>query len=317
MGDNFKSIGNDKLKISSDKKKENSLDYYMTKNMSNNTWWNREKKTSFSRPEDSIKKQFLERNRKATEVIPNKMRKLQETPDNLGYVNSRFGTISIGYDKYKKNSDVAFSLIPEKVRKRQNIPSPRPDHVDTYFGGEMDKTKRDFKASEITFLYDKSTEQIRKLEDKEDKFLSKDKELLYKNNKEDKRIEKLKDSTDWSSVNNRGNISQEMSSIRDVKKEKIKDNSEFINDVYKFIKKFNNGTLKKIIESDEAISRSKRMKNSSMDALDLIVLRRMIKKLIEELSDKSCLEEFGNIDIDKANKVQLETILKKLRNKIG
>ena len=118
----------------------------------------------------------------------------------------------------------------------------------------------------------------------------------------------------WSSPKDRYNTSKQVSEVRKIKKEKDKDNSEFLKEIRKFIYQIKYGKLKKIIESDEAISRSKRMSDSSMD---LILLRRMIKKLIEELSEKMDLKEFNNINIDRANEVQLKAILKKLKNKIG
>lgn len=316
MPGDFQKITRDKSIYSHNRKKENNLDYYIAKNTSNDNWWKneRDKDSSLSNSADLKRKTFLEKDLKATKVIPLKMEKVEETPDNLGYFDSRFGTISIGYDKYKKNSDIAFSLIPEKMKKEERIPSPKPNSVNTYFGGEMKKKRRTFKASKLSFIYDRSNEKIKKIIDDNDGIFDREEKLLYEDETEDKRIEELKKSNNWSSPENRYNISKQVSEVREIKREKEKDNSEFLKEIRKFIHQIKYGKLKKIIESDELVSRSKRMTNSFMD---LILLRRMIKKLIEELSNEIDLKEFENINIDKANEVQLKAILKKLKNKIG
>lgn len=319
MPNDFQKITKSESVYSHNKKKENNLDYYIAKNISNDNWWEneRDKNSYLTNPADSKRKIFLEKDLKATKVIPRKMEKVEETPDNLGYFDSRFGTISIGYDKYKKNSDIAFSLIPEKMKKEERIPSPKPNSVNTYFGGEMKKKRRTFKASKLSFIYDRSNEEIKKIMDDNDGIFDKEEKLLYEDETEDKCIEELKNSNNWSSSKDRYNTSKQVSEVREIKKEKDKDNSEFLKEIRKFIYQIKYGKLKKIIESDEAISRSKRMSDSSTtsDSMELILLRRMIKKLIEELSEKMDLKEFNNID--RANEVQLKAMLKKLKDKIG
>lgn len=321
MTGDFQKIVKDKSIYSHNKKKENNLDYYIAKNISNDNWWQneRDKDSSLNDPADSKKKIFLEKDLKATKVIPYKMEKVEETPDNLGYFDSRFGTISIGYNKYKKNSDIAFSLIPEKMKREERIPSLKPNNVNTYFGGEMKKKRRTFKASKLSFIYDRSNEEIKKIMDDKDGIFNKEENLLYTDKTEDKHIEELKKLNNWSLPENRYNTSKQVSEIREIKREKEKDNSEFLKEIREFIHQIKYGKLKKIIESDEAISRSKRMSDSSVTStsIELMMLRRMIKKLIEELSEKIDLKEFNNIDIDRANEVQLKATLKKLKDKIG
>ena len=127
-----KSVFNKKTKSST--KNLNTLESYVSKNLPDDISLGGKNNDKISLNE--MKMEFLKRDIKATEVLPEKMKKLRETPDNLGYFESSFGTVSVGYKKYNKNSKIAFSFIPETVKEKERIPSKDKDSPNTYFGGE-------------------------------------------------------------------------------------------------------------------------------------------------------------------------------------
>ena len=137
-------------------KNENTLESYLAKNVSGDMWWKQEGELKI--PENERKKEFLEKDTKATEVMPSSMKKDGDVPDNLGYFESKFGTVSVGYKKFKENSGIAFSLIPEKVKVQEGIPERKQNSPNTYFGGEMKGRKKFFKVSNLSFKYDPNTE---------------------------------------------------------------------------------------------------------------------------------------------------------------
>ena len=77
------------------------------------------------------------------------------------------------------------------------------------------------------------------------------------------------------------------------------------------MKKFKKDKLKKIIDSDEAISREKRMRYS-VD--DLFILRNLLKKLLEESGGD--LSQLKGLDINELSKEKLKEVIKELKNKV-
>ena len=121
-------------KVKSSIKNLNTLENYVSKNLPDDISLGGKNSDKISL--DEMKMEFLKRDIKATEVLPEKMKKSRQIPDNLGYFDSSFGTVSVGYKKYNKNSKIAFSFIPETVKEKERIPSKDKNSPNTYFGGE-------------------------------------------------------------------------------------------------------------------------------------------------------------------------------------
>ena len=77
------------------------------------------------------------------------------------------------------------------------------------------------------------------------------------------------------------------------------------------MKKFKKDKLKKIIDSDEAISKEKRMRYS-VD--DLFILRNLLKKLLEESGGD--LSQLKGLDINELSEEKLKEVIKELKNKV-
>ena len=301
-----KSVFNKKTKSST--KNLNTLESYVSKNLPDDVSLGGKNNDKISLNE--MKMEFLKRDIKATEVLPEKMKKLRETPDNLGYFESSFGTVSVGYKKYNKNSKIAFSFIPETVKEKERIPSKDKDSPNTYFGGEKGR-KKAFKASKLSFVYNPDTENIEKLEKDNDGIADTQQNLLYEDEQQEKEIENLKRLKNGASAEIKRKLSKKADTLRQIRAEEEKDNAEILKEIKTFVKKFKKDKLKKIIDSDEAISREKRMRYS-VD--DLFILRNLLKKLLEESGGD--LSHLKGLDINELSKEKLKEVIKELKNKV-
>lgn len=295
-------------KVKSSIKNLNTLENYVSKNLPDDVSLGGKNIDEIS-PEE-IKMEFLKRDVKATEVLPEKMKKSRDIPDNLGYFESSFGTVSVGYKKYNKNSKIAFSFIPETVKEKERIPSKDKNSPNTYFGGERER-KKAFKASKLSFIYDPDTENIEKFEKDNDGIADTEENLLYEDEQQEKEIENLKRLKQGVSSEAKRELSKKADTLRQIRAEEEKDNAEILKEIKTFVKKFKKDKLRKIIDSDDAISREKRMRNS-VD--DLLILRNLLRKLLEEADGD--ISQLKGLDINELSKEKLKEVIKELKNKV-
>lgn len=295
-------------KVKSSIKNLNTLENYVSKNLPDDISLGGKNSDKISL--DEMKMEFLKRDIKATEVLPEKMKKSRQIPDNLGYFDSSFGTVSVGYKKYNKNSKIAFSFIPETVKEKERIPSKDKNSPNTYFGGEKGR-KKVFRASKLSFVYNPDTENIEKFEKDNDGIVDTEENLLYEDEQQEEKIENLKRLKQGADFETKIKLSKEADILRQIRTEEEKDNAEILKEIKTFVKKFKKDKLKKIIDSDEAISREKRMKYS-VD--DLFILRNLLKKLLEESGGD--LSRLKGLDINKLSREKLKEVIKELENKV-
>lgn len=300
------SVFNKKTKSSI--KNLNTLESYVSKNLPDDISLGGKNMDEIS--PDEMKMEFLKRDVKATEVLPEKMKKSREIPDNLGYFESSFGTVSVGYKKYDKNSKIAFSFIPETVKEKERIPSKDENSPKTYFGGEKGR-KKTFKASKLSFVYNPATENIEKLEKDNDGIADNEENLLYEDEQQEKEIENLKRLKQGVNPETKMKLSKKADILRQIRAEEERDNAEILEEIKTFVKKFKKDKLRKIIDSDEAISRGKRMRYS-VD--DLLILRNLLKKLLEEAGGD--ISQLKGLNINELSKEKLKEVIKELKNKV-
>lgn len=300
------SVFNKKTKSSI--KNLNTLENYVSKNLPDDISLGGKNMDEIS--PDEMKMEFLKRDVKATEVLPEKMKKSREIPDNLGYFESSFGTVSVGYKKYDKNSKIAFSFIPETVKEKERIPSKDENSPKTYFGGEKGR-KKTFKASKLSFVYNPATENIEKLEKDNDGVADNEENLLYEDEQQEKEIENLKRLKQGVNPETKMKLSKKADILRQIRAEEERDNAEILEEIKTFVKKFKKDKLRKIIDSDEAISRGKRMRYS-VD--DLLILRNLLKKLLEEAGGD--ISQLKGLNINELSKEKLKEVIKELKNKV-
>ncbi|MBQ6143716.1 MAG: hypothetical protein IJI84_04470 [Clostridia bacterium] len=258
-----KSVENSKAE-----KNDNTLEYYILKNHSGSTkWWDEKNLKSGNEK----KHEFLKKNIKPSSVIPSVMSKEKNLPNSFGYFETPLGSMQVGYKKFKKDSGIAFSIVPDSVKDELNISEKKPDNPNTYFGGEQKRGQKKFTASKISFKYDPKTTKVEKLVKDSDGIADKESELLYSDDKDDKKLENLK-LIRANDPDKQKKLNKEKENVRDIKKEKKEDNDKLLKEITDFVSKMKKNIIKKKIDPDEAVIRKKR---------------------IEELSEKSDLEQLS------------------------
>ncbi len=259
-------------------KKENNLDYLIS--VSDSLFQgDRDANTSEDR-----KAKFLKENMKPSEVVPRKNIKNRETPDNFGYMNTRFGFLEIWHKKYRRDSHIVVSLVPESAESSRGMSKQESDSPHYYFGGDGNKKrKRKVLSSEIGFEYDPRESEIKKLRDDGDGELDTENELLYTDTREEYVIEKLRDQKSHENAD-RASINRRIEKMKDIKEEKKEDNEEFLKLIMDFVKKMTKGRVRKKVESDEAKSRRDRIVSLSQKIRSCDIGIAELKKRLEELS---------------------------------
>lgn len=289
--------GKEKQNYQKKLKYENTLDYYLNEKLSekDTDWW---KKGALDE-EDWIndkKYDFLKNNVEISKIIPNETFKDHNIPDNFGFFKTSFGTMEVGYRKNKRNNEITFSLLPEEVKEEKNIKEDNLEDPDNYFGGEKNRLNKKFRAGKISFKVNPHSKQIEKLIDDDDHMHDRQDSLLYQNEKDDERLEALKLVDTDNNPHYKEKINDEMDNIREIKKEKQKDNDALVEDIEKFMDRLKREKINKKIDSDDAITRRRRIAMLSLQkdlsALDLIELKRMLEKMMkrEEIKNlKECI----------------------------
>ena len=318
------SVYKDKSSTEKPTKKENTLDYYISKTspgINDVNWWSKSDKKSAESGNESKKHEFLKKNVKASLVIPPHTEKKRSIPNSMGYFETRFGTVEVGYKKYKKDSPLGFSLVPDSVKEAKNIPEKKLSDPSNYFGGSTQNRNKKFKASAVSFDYKPGDGEIKKLEDDRDGIANEEEKLLYQDKKEDDKIEKLKMARNESSDKKR--IDKELANLRDIKEEKNEDNLAFLKEINNFINSMKKGKLKKIVDSDDAISRRKRIIELSSDPdlndMNLEELKKLLekirKKFLKKREFQKLPDEFSKVSFKKITKEQaidfIQTLMKK------
>ena len=310
--------GKEKQNYQKKLKSENTLDYYLNEKLSekDTDWW---KKGALDE-EDWIndkKYDFLKNNVEISKIIPDDTFKDQDIPDNFGFFKTSFGTMEVGYRKNKRNNEIAFSLLPKEVEEEKNIKEDNLDDPDNYFGGEKNRLNKKFRAGKISFKVNPHSKQIEKLIDNDDYMHDRQYSLLYQTEKDDERLEALKLVDTDNNPHYKEKINDEMDNIREIQKEKDKDNDALVEDIEKFMDRLKREKINKKIDSDDAITRRRRIAMLSLkedlSALDLIELKRMLEKMMkrEEIKNlKECIALRKKINY--LNKKQILDCIKSL-----
>jgi len=307
-------------------KEEKTLDYYIYKTNGDDpsvNWWDEDNVDDVLDKEDHKKLEFLKQNVKASSVIPKETEKKQSVPNDMGYFETRFGTIEVGYNKYRKNSPIAFSIVPESDLRKQHIPKQNIDSPNTYFGGPIGGQNKRFRASDVSFVFNPNLDgNIDKLEDDEDGIVDNQKKLLYQDKREENKVEDLSKKKRHVDLKESRIIDKELKKIRTIREEKEEDNLDFFEEIKSFVDKFEKRRIKKYIDADDFINMKKRIARfSSTDNLDLMSLIEL-KKLLEEIleavkkSNKGRLpDDLMGVNFNKFNKKKIRDMIVSLKNR--
>ncbi len=238
----------------------------------------------------------------------------------MGYFETRFGTIEVGYKKYKKDSDIAFSFVPESVKETENVPERKLKDPNNYFAGEIGSENKKFKASKISFLYDPQNKEMKKLEEDHDGIADEEDKLLYQDKKEEKSIEEMVSARNKKNSDKKY-LDKRIAKIRDIKKEKEEDNLAFLKVIDNFIDSMKKNKLKKIVDSDDAITRRKRIielsGNPDLDQLSLDELKRLLREILKRKENQKLPDEFSKVSIEKLTKTQAHKLIEDLKSRFS
>ncbi|MBR0423486.1 MAG: hypothetical protein IJJ04_02465 [Clostridia bacterium] len=283
-------------------KNDNTLEYYILKNHSGSTkWWDEKNLKSGNEK----KHEFLKKDIKPSSVIPAIMNKEKILSDNLGYFETSFGSMQIGYKKFKKDKGIAFSIVPDKVKNETNVSEKKLNQPNTYFGGEQKRGQKKFTSSKISFKYDPKTTKVEKLVKDSDGIVDRENELLYSDDKDDEKLEDLK-LIRTNNVSQQEKLNKEKENIRDIKKEKKQDNDKLLKEITGFVDKMKKNIIKKKIDPDEAMIRKKRIEElSSMANLEYLSVDDLKNILKEHMKEK---------DFEKIKKLSKKELIKIIRS---
>lgn len=292
------------------KAKENTLDYYIS---TNDFAFEGSVK---NKNDESRKEEFLKKNSEPSTVIPRETYKNHETPDNFGYIKTRFGFIAIGNKKYKKSSPIAFSIVPKSAEVSQGVSKREVNSPNYYFGSTGKRSQKKFLAGKISFEYNPKESGIQKLKDDKDGIPDTEKELLYPDDREEYLIKKLEKKKNEKNEDKKS-IDKKIEKARDIKEEKKEDNEEFLKVIDSFLNKMKRGELKKVVESDEANARRKRIAELSSEAelqgLGVEELRKRLKEIFKkEEGKKSLPKKYENLKLENLDKEKILEIIREL-----
>lgn len=150
------------------------------------TWWTDNNKKS----RDS---EILKNDLDIKKAVPSGGKKVSDIPQQMGSFETKsMGTVMVGFNRFKKSSDLGFTVVSEKDRAREGIPKRDKSSPKTYFGANFDGKEKEFKAGAISFRFDKQTEKFERIEvDDDNDKTANETNMIYNYKKENDVLEKL------------------------------------------------------------------------------------------------------------------------------
>ena len=261
------------------------------------------------------KKGFFQKDVKMEEVLPNNEKKDEIIPKKFGYFETKEGTVLVGYDKYnKRKAPMGFTLLSDDSTEENKIPENEPYDMNTYFGKNYQGNEKYFETNSSSFVYDPKNEIIQKLMDDDNNSENDDEELLYQTSKEELNEDELKDEKDDLPKNQRKVIDKKINLTKQIIKEKEDKNKSFLHEIEEFIKHFENDKLNTIIDSEDAVTRRKRITEMSVWIIEYERIKNILKKMdVKNLNE----QEIYSLIKDKVNRISkadIKRIIDELKN---
>jgi hypothetical protein len=231
---------------------------------------------------EKAKRDFLKNKKKISSLLPKEQKMKSNLPDRLGYFKTKFGLVTVGYDKFKKNTPFGFNILP-KEREIGIKQSEKKDFNDrhNYFGKNFSGNKKKISFGPAGTEYDPKRGQFRKIEESGE--ADSENELLYEeDSKENEQIENLRKQTQSGLIK----VTESEEAITDldaIHDEKMRDNMEFKRKIEEFLKKFKGNKLKEYEDSDFLKKLKERI---TKEDNGFIILKKRIEELIAENQNK-------------------------------
>ena len=295
---------------------KSSLDSRMKKYISeksvkneNRKWWFDESETT-----ENHYSKFLSDKQKISEVILSELEKEERAyPDKLADFDTSYGVISIGADKDKSDEELVLTILPDDQKDKIQVDEIDPFNKNTYLG-DVNENYDDFRLSDLSFKYNFKCDKIDRIDEYEsDGKIDEEDELLYQDDAEDDKIEELTQKKNRS-IKENPKLEKEIEQTKDIKEEKQKQNIDFFEEIKKIISAIGKGKIKKIVESDDAINRRKRIYKMFDNYLLIEQLRLLLKKIKEKELEEGLIQKIENTNLKLLTQEQLKEIIIKLES---
>ena len=235
---------------------------------------------SISVQSEYLKKKFLKRKKKLSSYLPKEKENSKDKFTKLGSFKTEVGEVSVGYEKFKPNSDFRFTLLSDE-EKDFDIRNSKMSFDDdrNYFRRPCDnKNEKKYKENNTTLEWNPRDDDLRRVHEIfTDDIVEDEDEILYDDEIENVEISNLKRHSDLLSPVAKENA---LSDLRDIKVQKKKDNQLFESSIKKFSKMYKKNKLKKIEDPDQLKVALERI---SSDGLYFILQKKMKEKLQKKL----------------------------------
>jgi hypothetical protein len=275
-------------------------------------WWSDEEETS----ENSYSK-FLGDKQKMSEAISPNLKEDPQHPNKFADFETNYGVISIGADQSEVNKEIIFTILPNGEKDKVNVKENDPFNQNTYLGN-VDEDYDDFKMSDLSFKYNFKYDEIERIDkyESENGKIDEEDELLYQDDAEEDKIEDLKQKK-TSSMEENPKLKKEIDKTKDIKQKKEEENEDFFKEIKKIITAIGKGKIKKIVESDEEMSRKKRICEMSDNYLLIEELMLLLKKIKEKELEEGFIQEIESINLKLLTEEQLKEIIVRLQSLDG
>ena len=220
-----------------------------------------------------LKKQFMNRKKKLASCLPEKKDDSEDNFTKLGSFKTNIGSVSVGYEKFKTNSRLRFTLLSENENDYDDENSKlefKDKH--NYFRKNYEEDKK-FQENATTLEFDPKEKKLKKAHEVfSDNIETEDDELLYDDELENSQIKNIKTN---SKLLNSVSAQRAISDLNDIKNEKEEDNHEFKRNLEEFSKLFINNKLKEFEDSDELKTAQQRLSSKNM----YYILRKRMEEM--------------------------------------
>ena len=220
-----------------------------------------------------LKKQFISRKKNLASFLPEKKNDSKDNFTKLGAFKTNIGEVSVGYEKFKTNSRLRFTLLSNSEDDYDDKNSKLNfKNKHNYFRKNYDEDKK-YKENATTLEFDPKEKKLKKAHEVfSDNIETEDDELLYDDENENSQIEDIKKNP---KLSNSVSAQRAISDLNDIKNEKKDDNHEFQRSLEEFSKLFRNNKLKEFEDSDELKTAQQRLTSKNM----YYILRKRMEEM--------------------------------------
>ncbi|MDR1240652.1 MAG: hypothetical protein LBK29_02105 [Oscillospiraceae bacterium] len=267
-----------------------------------------------SEDSEKIKKDFFKKKKKLREFLPECHKERNNVPDRLGFFDTKFGSVAIGFDKFKKNSQIFFTLMPESdSNSKTNSAKKDFGNEHNYFGKYFKGEGKKFKSNSIGFKYNPRDKSLRKMEDvASDGKIESENEMLYGEEEEEAEIDELENQKEILPSKEKSEAYLAVDNLKEIEKEKQRDNYAIKNEIESFIKKLQDNKLKMFEASEDVKTYFKRIAGVQNGNDILYAIKKRLEEMVKSGKAKNIKDALEKINISESDKKYILNLFSKL-----